>query len=88
PGAINIPWTQLYKAENLAKLPADKLIVVYCYTGHTGQVATTILNALGYNAVNLKFGIMGWTKDDAVLNQARFDPATQPDFPFEGELTQ
>ena len=81
PGAIDIPWTELYKPENLAKLPTDKPIAVYCYTGHTGGVSTTILNTLGYDATNVKFGMMGWTKDDDVLGTARFDPATQPDFP-------
>jgi rhodanese-related sulfurtransferase len=86
PGAINIPWREVAKPENLAKLPTDVQIVVYCYTGHTGQVATTVLNLLGYNAINLKFGMMGWTEDDAVLATARFDPATQPDYPFEGSL--
>lgn len=86
PGAINIPWTQLGKAENLAKLPPDKPIVVYCYTGHTGQIATTLLNALGYDAVNLKFGMMGWSKDPNVVATAVFDPATQADYRFEGSL--
>jgi rhodanese-related sulfurtransferase len=86
PGAINIPWKQIAQPENLAKLPPDKQIVVYCYTGHTGQVAATVLNMLGYDALNLKFGMMGWTEDDTVLATARFDPATQPDYPFEGSL--
>jgi len=87
PGAINIPWTQLGDAENLAKLPPDKPIVVYCYTGHTGQVATTLLNALGYDAVNMKFGMMGWSKDpDVVATTGVFDPATQADYRIEGLL--
>lgn len=76
PGAINIPWKTIAKPENLAKLPADKQIVVYCYTGHTGQIVTTVLNLLGYNAINLKFGMMGWTKDDTVLATKRFGPDT------------
>ena len=42
-------------------LPMDQPIVVYCYTGHTGQVAATILRALGYDVQNLKFGMMGWS---------------------------
>jgi rhodanese-related sulfurtransferase len=81
PGAINIPWTQIADPENLAKLPADKPIVVYCYTGHTGQAAATVLGMLGYDVLNLKYGMMGWTADDEVLGTARFDPATQPDYP-------
>ena len=45
--------------------------MVYCYTGHTGQVAATLLRAFGYDAVNLKFGMMGWTDNDEVLATVR-----------------
>jgi len=86
PGAINIPWTQLGDPDMLAKLPADKPIVVYCYTGHTGQVATTLLNVMGYDATNLKFGMMGWSKDPDVVATTVFDPATQADYAVEGTL--
>jgi rhodanese-related sulfurtransferase len=80
-GAVNIFWKNLWRPENLAKLPKDRQIVTYCYTGHTGQLAATILNALGYDAVNLKFGMMGWSKNDDVLAQPRFNPTNQPDYP-------
>ena len=76
PGAINIPWREIGKAENLADLPEDQQIVVYCYTGHTGGVATTALNALSYDAVNLKFGIMSWTQDPDVRVAAPFSEET------------
>jgi rhodanese-related sulfurtransferase len=88
PGAINIPWKTIAEPDNLAKLPTDKQIVVYCYTGHTGQIATTVLNLLGYDAINLKFGMMGWTKDDTVLATARYDPATAPDYPLETDANE
>jgi LPXTG-motif cell wall-anchored protein len=83
PGAVNIPWKQVANPENLAKLPADKKIVAYCYTGHTGQVATTILGVLGYNVSNVKYGMMGWTLDDEILATARFGPAVQGDYRVE-----
>jgi rhodanese-related sulfurtransferase len=83
-GAINIPWNQVATAENLAKLPADQPIVDYCYTGHTGQVAATVLKVLGYDVANLKYGMMGWTEDDEVLATARYNPETSPDYPLEG----
>ena len=83
-GAINIPWRQIANVESLAMLPTDQQIVVYCYTGHTGQVAATVLSMLGYDAVNLKFGMMGWTEDDEVLATSRFDAASQPDYAVEG----
>ena len=76
PGAYNIPWREIADPENLSHLPTDRQIVVYCYTGHTGQVGATILRLLGYDAVNLKYGIMGWTDDDEVFGQTRFtEPA-------------
>jgi rhodanese-related sulfurtransferase len=86
PGAINIPWTQLGDPEQLAKLPPDKPIVAYCYTGHTGQIATTLLNVLGYDVTNLKWGMMNWSKDPEVVATTVFDPATQADYRIEGAL--
>lgn len=83
-GAVNIPWKAVAKAENLVKLPPDKNISVYCYTGHTGQVATTVLGVLGYDVSNIKYGMMGWTLDDAVLATARYDATTAPDYRVEG----
>jgi rhodanese-related sulfurtransferase len=89
PGAINIPWKNIAETDNLAKLPKDRQIVVYCYTGHTGQIASTVLNLLGYDAVNLKFGIMGWTKDDDVLATKRFGPDSgQQDYRLETEANE
>jgi rhodanese-related sulfurtransferase len=87
-GAINIGWSQIASAENLAKLPSDQPIMVYCYTGHTGQVATTVLGVLGYEASNIKYGMMGWTEDDEVLATARYDPATSPGYPLEGTAAE
>ncbi len=83
PGAVNIPITELFKPENLARLPQDKQIVVYCYTGHIGSRVAALLNLCGYDAVNLKWGMTGWTKDTEVAPY-RFDPAKTPmDYPVE-----
>jgi len=67
PGAYNIPWRDIAKIDNLTRLDPDKQYVVYCYTGHTGQVATVVLKMLGYDAKNLKFGMMGWTSNSDYL---------------------
>jgi rhodanese-related sulfurtransferase len=82
PGAINIGLKDIAKIENLQKLNPGKQIVVYCYTGRTGSQATAILNALGYDAVNLLWGISGWTTDSIVAPK-RFNPDTSVDYPFE-----
>jgi len=66
PGAVNIGLTSLFTEENLATLPTDRLIVVYCYTGHTASQATALLNVNGYNAVCLTWGICSWTNDTSV----------------------
>ncbi|MBT3341980.1 MAG: rhodanese-like domain-containing protein [Gemmatimonadetes bacterium] len=81
PGAINIPWRSIAKVENLEKLPTDRQIVIYCYTGHTGAVATTALNLLGYDAINMKFGMGSWTQDATVRVAAPFSEAAVVGFP-------
>jgi rhodanese-related sulfurtransferase len=59
PGAVNIGIDSL--ADNLDKLPADQTIVAYCYTGQTAGQVTAVLNMLGYDAKNLKFGFCSWS---------------------------
>jgi rhodanese-related sulfurtransferase len=84
PGAVNIPWRNVALEGALADVPTDKQVVVYCYTGHTGAAATTFLNAAGYDAVNMKWGIMSWTRDATVRVAAPFDDATDAhDYPVE-----
>ncbi len=82
PGAINIPFKDIAKVENLEKLNPDKQIVVYCYTGRTASQATAILNTLGYDARNLLWGMTGWTTDPEIAPYG-FDPEQNPNYPFE-----
>lgn len=82
PGAVNIPMAGVFKTGNLTRLPQDKEIVVYCYTGHTGSRVAALLNLCGYNATNLKWGMTGWTKDTEVA-PSRFDPESAMDYPIE-----
>lgn len=84
PGAYNIPFKNIADEENLCRLPTNRLIVTYCYTGHTGQLAATILNILGYNAVNLKYGMMSWTRNPATRVFAPFTEGVDShDYPLE-----
>ena len=61
PGAVNIGWRDVCKEENLAKLPTNKQIVVYCYTGHTATQVVGALNTIGYDAVTMKWAFCAWT---------------------------
>ena len=38
---------------------------------------------MGYQASNIKYGMMGWTLDDAVLATKRYDVNTAPDYRLE-----
>ncbi|NOZ26296.1 MAG: rhodanese-like domain-containing protein [Nitrospirae bacterium] len=62
PGAIHIPYNEILKPENLKKLPKDKILVLYCYTGQTQNLPVVALRALGYDARVLAFGYTSWAK--------------------------
>jgi rhodanese-related sulfurtransferase len=84
PGAVNIGAKVLFTAENLAKLPTDKQIVGVCYTGQTSSQVVSVLNMLGYNATNLKFGVPAWAMV-AGVSTAPFDAAVDSHgYAFEG----
>jgi len=76
PGAVNIDLTSLFTSENLAKLPFDKQIVVVCYTGHSASQATALLNAIGFNATALKWGMCSWTTNSTVTVNKCYDQTT------------
>lgn len=71
PGAHNIFWLDLLDKENLAQIPKDKKVILYCYVGHISSQALVLLRLLGYDVTALKFGmgispsadvpIAGWT---------------------------
>lgn len=66
PTAVNIPWRDVFTEADYATLPTDQPIAVYCYTGHTGGVVAYALQILGFEADNLKWGMMNWNSDPAV----------------------
>jgi len=66
PGAVNIPITDVCKVENLKYLPTNRKIVVASTDGQTGSQIAGILSLLGYDAYNLWFGMMAWTRNDAI----------------------
>jgi rhodanese-related sulfurtransferase len=60
PGAVNVNVKEMFTAANLAKLPADKQIISYCYSGQTASQVTAALRMLGYDAYNMQFGMASW----------------------------
>jgi len=56
--SVKIPMNELFKDENLAKLPKDGKIIVLCHTGARAIAATMALRAIGFeNAFMFKGGI-------------------------------
>jgi len=83
----HIPWAvnygniySLFTKENLSKLPFNNEIIVVCYTGHTASQATALLNALGYDATALKYGMCGWCVNTTIAPKG-FD-RTGPNYPI------
>jgi rhodanese-related sulfurtransferase len=55
---LNIPMHEVFKPENLNKLPKDKKIVVICHSGDRAAAVVTGLRAIGFhNAYQFKGGI-------------------------------
>lgn len=53
-GAVNIPLGQL--PQNLDKLPMDKTLMLYCYSGQTSSMAMVPLKFYGYKVVSISRG--------------------------------
>ncbi len=57
PGAIRFkPEGTLGYTEEMATIPSDKTVVIYCGTGHNSGFATAYLRLFGYDARTLKYG--------------------------------
>jgi rhodanese-related sulfurtransferase len=60
PGHLVIPLSELFKHEQLAKLPTDKPIVVMCKSGTRATAAATALRQIGFkDTYVLKGGFKG-----------------------------
>ncbi len=62
PGAIQISVQDIFKPENLRKLPKNKKVILACVTGQTQNLPVVGLRALGYDAYTMAFGYAAWLK--------------------------
>ncbi len=69
PGAVHIPYNQM--ADQMDRLPAEKTILVYCFTGQTSGQAIAAMQLMGFDAISLQGGMnFGWAAlelDDDLL---------------------
>ena len=67
PGAVRYkPEATLGFTEEMATIPSDKTVVVYCGTGHNSGFATAFLRLFGYDARTLKYGNNSFMYDKMV----------------------
>ena len=64
-GSANIPLSELFKPENISKIPQDKEIITVCPHGNMATIATFALARNGIKARILEDGLAGWSQ---VLN--------------------
>lgn len=87
PGAIRYkPNATLGITEEMATIPADRTVVIYCGTGHNSGFATAYLRLFGYDARTLKYGNNGFmhermVKRNAELSWLPFSDKDINDFP-------
>ncbi len=82
PGAVRYkPGATLSIVEEMATIPADKTIVVYCGTGHNSGFVTAYLRLFGWDARTLKYGNNGFMYDKMVAHRGTLSwlPFTAPD---------
>ena len=71
PGSIRYkPEGTLGFVDELASIPIDKTVVVYCGTGHNSGFATAWLRLFGYDARTLKYGNNSFMYDKMVKQKA------------------
>jgi rhodanese-related sulfurtransferase len=60
PTAINIPFAELFRADNLQRIDRQKKVVVYGLGAGNAAQAQLLLSMKGYRAYSLEDGIIAW----------------------------
>lgn len=82
PGAFRYkPESTLGFLEEMASIPPDRTVVVYCGTGHNSGFATAYLRLFGYDARTLRYGNNSFMYDKMVSQKAQLSwlPFTKDD---------
>ncbi len=80
------PKATLGTSTDLATLPTDMPIAVYCYSGQTGSQIAAYLTILGYDAYDLKFGTNGMIYDDMTSHKWAGAETGPANFDYEGMI--
>ena len=80
------PKATLGTSTDLATLPTDMPIAVYCYSGQTGSQVAAYLTILGYDAYDLKFGTNGMIYDEMTSHKWPGPENGPANFDYEGMI--
>ncbi len=67
PGAVHISYADAWRPVKTEFLPRDKKIIVVDYSGHSSSQIAALWSLLGYDAVAMKHGMAGWSKNRDVI---------------------
>jgi len=56
PGSMAVPVNELFKEENLKRIPTDKMVLIICKSGARATVAGTALRHIGFDNVYILKG--------------------------------
>ena len=93
PGSIYIPYTELFRPENLKKLPKDKKLILVGHMNVYENYLVVPLRLLGHDAYIMLLGMSGWQKDYPASGHIKslLHDAQKQDFPLakeaEGKMT-
>jgi rhodanese-related sulfurtransferase len=82
PGAVRYkPDATLGVTEEMATIPFDKTVVLYCGTGHNSAFATAYLRLFGYDARTLRYGNSSFMYDRMISKKGELSwiPFTSAD---------
>ena len=74
PGAINIPYRELFSPQYINNLPKDKKIIIYCPDESISPYILALLRAAGYDAWQLKGGYRAWLHGGTVAKAPTVPP--------------
>jgi len=70
PGAIHIAYADVWRQNKIEYLPKDKKIIIIDYSGHTASQVAAFWGMLGFDAVAMKNGMAGWTREKEAIGGA------------------
>jgi len=71
PGAVRYkPESTLGFPDMMATIPSDRIVVIYCGTGHNSGFATAFLRLFGYDARTLKYGNNSFMYDKMIKEKS------------------